>query len=214
MKFWDFPGLSKFPKILSLKSFSTSLCNSYIPYLLLIIALRFTCGERKFGKTSKCLKILWKWLSAESYFAFYVLLTAPVRFFSSNLLYISRKRPKTNVKVFQYRILTSVKRSEKQLTSKASFNPFWNLVARILVWNCVKGLRITKIVNETKFHGIWGELEAKNCFQRQSFAKYLKQTLSFMWSSKVRESFNLYFSSVFFSINKIFILGGRLGTKL
>ena len=58
MKFWDFPGLSKFPKILSLKSFSNSLCNSYIPYLLQIIALRFTCGERKFGKTSKCLKIL------------------------------------------------------------------------------------------------------------------------------------------------------------
>ena len=46
-KFWDFPGLSKFPKILSLKSFTNSWGNSYIPSLLLIIALRFTCSESK-----------------------------------------------------------------------------------------------------------------------------------------------------------------------
>ena len=43
MKFWDFPGLSYFPDILNLKLFD----NSYILCLLLIITLRFTCGENK-----------------------------------------------------------------------------------------------------------------------------------------------------------------------
>ena len=46
-KFWDFPEFSLFPKIPSLKSFGNSFGNSYTPCLLLIIALRFTCGERK-----------------------------------------------------------------------------------------------------------------------------------------------------------------------
>ena len=32
----------------------------------------------------------------------------------------------------------------------------------------MKGLRVTKIVKEMKFKGVWGELEAKKCFQRQS----------------------------------------------
>ena len=47
MKFWDFPDISWFCKILSLTSFGNSWGNSYIAYLLLIITLRFTSGERK-----------------------------------------------------------------------------------------------------------------------------------------------------------------------
>ena len=43
----------------------------------------------------------------------------------------------------------------------------------------MKGLRLTRIVEEVKFEGIWGQLEAKNCFQRQSFTKYLRLTLVF-----------------------------------
>ena len=46
-KFWDFPGFCLFPKIQSLKSFNNSSGNSDTPCLLLIIALCFTCGERK-----------------------------------------------------------------------------------------------------------------------------------------------------------------------
>ena len=45
--FLDFPDLSNFPKILSLKSFGNSWGNSYVPALLLIITLRFTWGEKK-----------------------------------------------------------------------------------------------------------------------------------------------------------------------
>ena len=44
---------------------------------------------------------------------------------------------------------------------------------------------------------VWGELETKNCFQRQSFTKYLRQTLFFMWNSTIREKFSFYFSRVF-----------------
>ena len=47
MKFWDFPEIFYFRKILSLNPFGNSRGNSYILDLLLIIALRFTCSERK-----------------------------------------------------------------------------------------------------------------------------------------------------------------------
>ena len=57
MKFWDFPNLSKFPKILSLKSFGNSWGNLYEPFLLLTIALRFTCGERKIGALKTMVKV-------------------------------------------------------------------------------------------------------------------------------------------------------------
>ena len=34
-----------------------------------------------------------------------------------------------------------------------------NLIALILYYNCVKGLRVTKIVNEIKFERVWGSLK-------------------------------------------------------
>ena len=42
---------------------------------------------------------------------------------------------------------------------------FYNLVAPILGWNCVKDLRVTKIVKQIKFEGVWDKLVAKLCFQ-------------------------------------------------
>ena len=59
MNFWDFPDISKLPKILRLKSFGNSLSNSYLPCLILIITLYVTCGESKICQTSKILQILW-----------------------------------------------------------------------------------------------------------------------------------------------------------
>ena len=44
----------------------------------------------------------------------------------------------------------------------------------------MKGIKLTKIVEEIKFEGVWRKLEAKNCFQRRSFTKYLKLTLAFL----------------------------------
>ena len=42
----------------------------------------------------------------------------------------------------------------------------------------LKALELPKIVKQIK--GDWGELEAKNCLQRQSWTIYLRQTLVFM----------------------------------
>ena len=43
---------------------------------------------------------------------------------------------------------------------------FCKLAALILGENCGKSLRFTKIAKQIKFEGVWGELEARNCFQR------------------------------------------------
>ena len=58
-----------------------------------------------------------------------------------------------------------------------------NVVALSLGWNYVKGLKVIKIFKEINFEGIWCELEAKNCFQRQSLTKYLREPLVFMSNS-------------------------------
>ena len=60
----------------------------------------------------------------------------------------------------------------------------------------MKDLRVTKIVKEIKFEGVWGELEVIICFQRQPFTKYLRLTLVSMWNSALREKFkSLFFNS-------------------
>ena len=59
-------------------------------------------------------------------------------------------------------------------------------------WPSVLVLRVTKIVKQIKFKGTWGKLEAKDCFQIQSWKKYLRQTSSlvFMWNRALRRKFN------------------------
>ena len=47
MKFWGFPDVFKFLKIVSLKLFGKLWGDSYIPCLLWITALRLTFGKRK-----------------------------------------------------------------------------------------------------------------------------------------------------------------------
>ena len=74
---------------------------------------------------------------------------------------------------------------------------FYNLLALILGSNCVKGLRVSKIVKQIKFQGVWGKLTAKLHFQRQSFKKYLRKTLAFIWNSALPEKLDRYFSVVF-----------------
>ena len=61
----------------------------------------------------------------------------------------------------------------------------------------MKGVRVTKIVKEIKFEGVWGELESKGRFKRQSVTKYLKVTLVFMEDGALWERFYCYFSDDF-----------------
>ena len=60
-----------------------------------------------------------------------------------------------------------MKSSEKQLPSKANIRTFLSLIALILGQNSVKDIKVTKIVKEIKFEGVWVELELKKTLQRQ-----------------------------------------------
>ena len=63
--------------------------------------------------------------------------------------------------------------------------------------NFFKGLRVTKIMKQIEFEGAWDELEAISCFQRQSWPKYIRQTLVLVWNSAFWEKFNCNFWTVF-----------------
>ena len=63
----------------------------------------------------------------------------------------------------------------------------------MLGYNSVEDLRVTKIAKEIKFERVWGELKPKTCFWGQSFTKYLRLTLVFMWNSAPWEKFNFLF---------------------
>ena len=71
-------------------------------------------------------------------------------------------------------------------------------------------LRVTKIVKQTNFEGVWGELEGKYCFQRKSWPKYMRQTERVHCGISSISIFQQFFSS----IEKILILERRLSTRL
>ena len=58
----------------------------------------------------------------------------------------------------------------------------------------------TKTDKEIKFEGGWTELEARKCFQGQSFTKYLKLTLVFMQNSVLQKKFIISVFEVFFPL--------------
>ena len=60
----------------------------------------------------------------------------------------------------------------------------------------MKGPRVIEFGKEIKFGEVWSEVEAKKCFQRQSFTKYLRLALVFTGNSALREKFNVCFSRV------------------
>ena len=70
-------------------------------------------------------------------------------------------------------------------------------------------LRVKKIVKQIKFEWVRGGLESRNCFQRQSFTKYLRQTLVFMRNNALREKFNFCFQEIFTSTDKFFFFWSR-----
>ena len=97
-------------------------------------------------------------MSAKFSFAFYVLLTALIVKncqILDGIYFIFLKTSQTNLKGFQQQICTSVKISSYQLRQVLA--NFCKLVTLILAYNCVKGLRVTKIVKQIKFEGVWGE---------------------------------------------------------
>ena len=78
----------------------------------------------------------------------------------------------------------------------------------------MKGLRVTNIVKEIPFGGIWGELFSKVAFQRQSVTKYLRLTRALPETAHCGKSLICIFQQFFARIDKIFISTGRLYTRV
>ena len=91
----------------------------------------------------------------------------------------------------------SVKRSQKQLSRKRTFALFYNLIALTLGLNSAKGLRLSKIIEEINFQGVWDELGSRKVFQRQSLTKYLRLTLLLMNNWGLGEKLSCYFPGLF-----------------
>ena len=65
-----------------------------------------------------------------------------------------------------------------------------------------------------KFEEAWDKLKAKNSFERQSVTKYLRLTLVFMCTMHHKKSLIAICLDFFASINKAFILRGKLDIRL
>ena len=79
-------------------------------------------------------------------------------------VYRSKKRPKTNLKLFSFQTSTQRKDQKSSYQVKQILANFYNLIALILGQNSVKGHTVTNIVKNFKFERVWGELEPKKCF--------------------------------------------------
>ena len=78
-KCWDFPDFPFFPRILGLDpKIGHSWGNSYTPCLLLIMALRFTCGERKSWWNIKKSDNIISMIVGKILFAFYVFVNTSI----------------------------------------------------------------------------------------------------------------------------------------
>ena len=66
----------------------------------------------------------------------------------------------------------------------------------------MKDLTVTKVVKEIKFEGVWAGLEAKKCFQRQSFTKYLRLILVSCEIAHYGKSLNSIFQKFFLVLTR------------
>ena len=124
-----------------------------------------------------------------------------------------QKRRWRNLKSFttKFRIRSKDRKSNYEL--RPILVLFCNFVALVLGSSCVKGLIITKFVKQIKFEETWGWKESKN-FAETIMAKLFQTPFLLIRNSAQWEKYNVYFSEFFTSIDKIFILRGRLDTRL
>ena len=78
----------------------------------------------------------------------------------------------------------------------------------------MKGLRVTKIVKEIKFEGVWGELKSRGGFQAQSVSRDLGLALDFSCGVAHSGGGLISVQGFFASVNKMFILAGGLRARL
>ena len=74
---------------------------------------------------------------------------------------------------------------------------FTNYLLWFYVKSIPKSLELQKLFQKLNLKEPGGEFEAKYCLRRQSWPKYFRQTLLFLWNSTLRGKFNFYFSRIF-----------------
>ena len=188
--------------IFSFKSFCNSRGNSYIPCLLLTITFCFTCGESKIWlKKAKFWKYYVHGFLQNFLFLFMSLLKTPI-VESTNILagiyfIFLKKCPGANLKVFRYQIWTSVKRSEKELSSTTNFSIFLQLHSSNF---SLKLYQKPHIYQNYEKNQVWRSLvqvRSKKLFPETIMDKIFEAALVFMWNTLLQENFDCYFSAVF-----------------
>ena len=128
------------------------------------------------------------------------LLKAPILENSQFLVEISfiflKKRRKWTSKAFNTKFTPRWKGRKSSYQVKKLWSLLCKFFTQILDSNYIAGLRYTKIVKQTKFQGLWGELEAQYCFQRHSWLKHIRKTLVLELNSALREKLNFIFWTV------------------
>ena len=166
--------------------------NSYISCLLLIIVLHFT--------------YLVKYLSLKYHghgclqnfiLLFMSLLTAPFvknsHIFAGIYFIFRKQRARPNWKSSNTKFGSQWKDLKRSYKVRPILAFCCNYVAQILGWNCVKDLRVTKIVTKNR---VWRGLErvrSKNLFLITIMDKiFLRRTLLFLLNNALREKLNLF----------------------
>ena len=128
--------------------------NTHISRLLLIITLRFSCGERNIWKNIKnfqtiTTRIIWK-LS---------LWTGPIvinsHIFAGIYFILLRERPRPNLKVFNTKLAFHLKGRKSSHQVRQISALFCNLVALIFSKRCVNCFRVTMEVWKEKEKQFW-----------------------------------------------------------
>ena len=153
--------------------------------------------KEKLGKTPKNLKILWKWFS-ENLLLFISFLTANFNK-NSHFWYIIYFLFLKNVLEQTWNsFMTNFNLSEKierLLLSKANFHPFLQLNCSNFRSKLFEALELPNMSKNQVQRGLCG-VRIKNVFERQSFTKYLRLALVFMWNCVLPGKFSIYFSRV------------------
>ena len=96
---------------------------------------------------------------------------------ASTHFFFPRNVLKQSLSSFDMKFQPQFKARKRSYRLSESLTLFWYLIALILGQTSVKGLRVTKIVQEMKFEGIWAQDRFKESFQTKELTKYLILTL-------------------------------------
>ena len=137
------------------------------------------CWKENFVKSSKSLKILWKWFSKRIILLFMSLLTFPndrnSYIWAGIYSILLGNFLKQTWQVFIAKFWYQWKDSKRSYKLRQILEIFWKLIALIFGQNSVKGLRVTIIVREINFERI----KRKKVFPDTTIHKIFKTNYGF-----------------------------------